>query len=270
MVTTLIFERGTHRLKSTHASFAEASKALPEGAYTTLRTYAGRRVLRLARHVERLNESLRLTGRAGNLSVGDARAAIAAALAETRYSDSRLRLTYVPPRLFVSVEAFEPTPSVLYERGVACVTLEVHRETPHAKDTRFIATAASAYARLPAGVHEGLLVSAAGEILEGLSSNFFAIVDGTLRTERERALLGVTRSLVLEVARGLLPIAERAATRDELPRISEAFITSVSRGILPVVAIDGVSLGSGAPGDATRELMRRLAALEAGESESLP
>ena len=51
----------------------------------------------------------------------------------------------------------------------------MRRDNPHAKDTRFIATAQHAYGRLPAGVEEGLIVAADGAILEGLSSNFFAV-----------------------------------------------------------------------------------------------
>src|SRR5262249_23484336 len=56
--------------------------------------------------------------------------------------------------------------------------LPLRRDNPHAKDTRFIATAGEAYARLPAGVHEGLLLSEDGDILEGLSSNFFGVAGG--------------------------------------------------------------------------------------------
>ncbi len=118
-------------------------------------------------------------------------------------------------------------------------------------------------------MHEGLLTDDAGAILEGLSSNFFAIVGGVLRTEGDRVLLGVTRSLVLEVAEAVLPLEPRAVGRDERAAIAEAFVTSVSRSILPVVRIDDAVLGSGTPGPTTHLLMERFAALEAREVERL-
>ena len=252
-----------------HASLAAASEALPAGAYTTLRTYGGRGVVRLASHLQRLEESAALQGRPGSLDAAAARRAISLALDATRHAESRLRLTFAPPRLFVAVEAFSPPPARLYAEGAACVTLALRRDNPHAKDTRFIATARAAYARLPEGVEEGLLVADDGSLLEGLSSNFFAIHGGKLRTEDERVLPGVTRSLVLEVASPLLAIRLLAVRRDELPAVEEAFITSVSREVLPVVRIDGRPIGDGHVGPRTRAIVDGFAALVARERESL-
>jgi branched-chain amino acid aminotransferase len=252
-----------------HENLAASSRTLPEGAYTTLRTYAGRGVVRLAQHLHRLEESVALQGQTGAIDAGVARRALAAALDATGHPESRLRLTFAPPRLFVAVEPFAPLPPRLYEEGVSCVTLDVHRENPHSKDTRFIAAAQEAYGRLPAGLEEGLIVGGDGAILEGLSSNFFAVLGGTLRTEEERALIGVTRSLVLEVAEGLMPVERRAVLREDLGRIEEAFITSVSREVLPVVRIDGRPVGDGRVGPRTRAIMAGLAALVAREAAVL-
>jgi branched-chain amino acid aminotransferase len=251
------------------ASLADASAALPTGAYTTLRTYGGRRVLRLGQHLRRLEESVALQGRPASIVVESARRGLSLALDEVANPESRLRLTFAPPRLFVSVEAFVPLPARLYEEGVACRTLGVRREQPHAKDTRFIQTASSAYDQLPPGVEEGLILGDDDTILEGLSSNFFALVAGTLRTEEERALPGVTRSLVLDVARLLLPVELRAVRRDDLPDVEEAFLTSVSREVLPVVTIDDRDVGGGRVGTTTRELQRGFARLVAEEAEEL-
>jgi branched-chain amino acid aminotransferase len=155
----------------------------------------------------------------------------------------------------VSVEPFEPVPPALYRDGVACLTFPFQRENPHAKDTRFIATAAGAYGTLPPGVHEGLLLGDDGSLLEGLSSNFFAVRKGVLQTEEERVLLGVTRALVLEAAEGLLPVERVAVRKAQLGETAEAFLTSVSRGVLPVVRIDAITLGNGRPGPHTRAVM---------------
>jgi branched-chain amino acid aminotransferase len=250
-----------------HPTLAAASASLPEGAYTTLRTYGQRRLLRLAFHLRRLWESVALPGPPGVLDPALVRGSLRAALEETAHPESRLRLTFAPPRLFVSIEAFAPPAERLYEEGVACTTVRVRRTNPHAKDTRFIATAQKAYGGLAPGVEEGLIVAEDGAILEGLSSNFFAIADGTLRTEEERALLGVTRSVALEVAAAVLPIELRAIRQGELPRATEAFITSVSRGVLPVVRIDERPVGDGRVGPLTRTIGRAFAALVEREAE---
>jgi branched-chain amino acid aminotransferase len=252
-----------------HESLAAASAALPAGAYTSLRTYGGRGVVRLDAHFRRLEESTALQGRSGAVDAAAARRAIAGALDATRHDESRLRLTFAPPRLFVAVEPFTPLPARLYAEGVACVTLAIRRDNPHSKDTRFIATAEQAYARLPEGVEEGLLVADDGALLEGLSSNFFAISGGELRTEEERVLAGVTRSLVLEVAERLLPVRRAAVFKDELSLVDEAFVTSVSREVLPVVRVDGRALGDGRVGPKTRTILEAFDALVERERERL-
>lgn len=264
-----------------HDSMREASAQLPEGAYTTFRTYNGNRILRLNQHLRRLEESVVLMGKTNERIDAAARRAMSDAIRDTHYPESRFRLTYAPPRFFVSVEPFTPLPHSLYEAGAWCVTVSLQRDTPHAKSTTFIASAADAYRALPEGANEGLMIAEDGAVLEGLSSNFFALLpsrmggvkDGelTLHTEEARALIGVTRSLVIEVAQSApgVPISTRAVTCNDLPQVRECFITSVSREILPVVKIDGLVIGDGKPGQVTRELMRRFRDLVAREAEPL-
>ena len=78
--------------------------------------------------------------------------------ARSAHPESRIRVTFAPPALFASVEAFEPLPESLYESGAWCVTVPLRRERPQAKDTRFLPSAQEAYRDLPPGAHEGLLV----------------------------------------------------------------------------------------------------------------
>jgi branched-chain amino acid aminotransferase len=235
-------------------SIALASQGLPPGAYTTLRTYHGDRVVRLDHHLKRLVDSVRMQGRPASLDEADVRRLLGVALGSTRHADSKVRLTFAPPSLFVSIEPLEPLPESLYRDGVWCVTVPVHRDHPEAKDTRFLATASAAYGALPPGAHEGLMVAEDGSILEGLSSNFFAVLDGALRTERERALPGITRSIILDLCQGLVPVSLTPIGMADLPRVAECFLTSVSREILPVTRVDDVVVGPGSAGPVTRTL----------------
>jgi branched-chain amino acid aminotransferase len=248
-------------------TMAEASAILPHGAYTTLRTYdGGRRVLRLAEHLTRLREG---SGPGSGPHEVEVRAGLAEALKVSGQGERRLRLTYAPPRMYVAVESLPPLPDALYQQGIWCVSVPVRRDAPRVKDTRFIPAAQAAYHDLPAGAHEGLMVAKEGTILEGLSSNVFAVREGILHTDDEHVLPGITRGLVLDLARGLLPRATGGVRLDQVAELSEAFLTSVSRGVLPVVQIDATKVGDGRPGPVARELRRRLEALVEREAEPL-
>ena len=261
MPGTWELQKGRIRFRGDSPSIAAASERLPPGAYTSVRTYQGDRIVRLGQHIQRLIDSVRIQGHPGSLEEADVQRLLAKALKASNYPESRLRLTFVPPSLFVTVEPLEPLPQSFYRDGVWCVTIPLRRDHPDAKDTRFIATASEAYRVLPAGVHEGLMVAADGSILEGLSSNFFAVLEGILHTEDTRALHGITRSIVLELCQHLVPVSLTPVRVADLPRVAECFLTSVSREILPVIRIDDVVIGPGTPGPATRTLMSRFHAL---------
>ena len=240
------------------ASLSAASASLTPGTYTTLRTYGGDRVLSLEDHVARLNDPLRtMKGGPPPLRLADLRALVATAIREAGHAESRLRVTYAPPDLFVAVETFRPLPEALYEAGVWCVTTPLRRQNPHAKNTLFLDVAGAVYDALPPGAHEALMVAEDGSLLEGLSSNFFAVVRGVLHTEEDRVLPGLTRRLVLEATQGLLPCVPRAIRLEEVTEASECLLTSASREVLAVVRVDDVVVGDGRPGPVGLELLRR-------------
>src|SRR5262245_33867496 len=139
-VVTFEIESGSFRPRGSHADLRSASASLPEGSYTTLRTYGGDRVLRIEQHLRRLEESLPRSR--ARIDDGPVRNALAAVLERASHRESRMRLTFAPPRLFATVEPFEPLPAACYVEGVRCVTVDMHRDEPRAKQTGFIAQAA--------------------------------------------------------------------------------------------------------------------------------
>jgi len=110
------------------------------------------------------------------------------------------------------------------------------------------------------GAREAWLVDAKGRITEGGSSSAWIVSpDGKLITHPlgEDILPGITRSVVIDMIKAQgLPFEERTFTVEEAYQAREAFITSASQVVLPVVSIDGRPVGNGAPGLVTTGLRR--------------
>lgn len=108
------------------------------------------------------------------------------------------------------------------------------------------------------GAREAWFVDAEGFVTEGASSNAW-IVDATgrLRTRPvDTAILrGVTRTTLFDViARFGLEVVEQPFTVAEAKAASEAFVTAATNVVTPVIAIDGVRIGDGRPGEISRRL----------------
>jgi branched-chain amino acid aminotransferase len=194
--------------------------------------------------------------------------------AVSRGRDLRLRLVLDfeenPGALYICALPLVPPPAEAYRRGVSVVISGLRREVPRAKLTRFIARADRERRSLPPGAHEALMVDGEGCILEGLSSNFFAVREGVLWTAEEGVLAGTTRAWVLELARGLsIPVRLEGFPLNELTSAEEAFITSSSRAVVPVRKVGRVVIGSGRPGPVTLRLMEAYQARLEGELEEI-
>jgi D-alanine transaminase len=102
-----------------------------------------------------------------------------------------------------------------------------------------------------------------GIMIEGASSNTFAVVGGVLRTHpaSHRILAGITREVVLELAAELgIAALEQPVTLEELAGASEVLVTATTADVMPVVRVDGRVVGDGRPGKIARELQRALLA----------
>jgi len=252
------------KLQGTPGTLDAVSLLLPAGAYTTFRTYRRTRAIRFHQHLERLVDSAERARVVVGLPLSPLRAAVRSVVRQSPFPEARVRisldLTGTPGRLFVSLEPLHLLPAHTYETGVRTVTHGMHRNNPQAKLTDFIATAAGYRAKLPPEINEMLMIGAQGIVLEGLSSNFFGITAGVMQSANEGVLEGITRAVVLDLARAsAIELDLRGVRLSDLPALDECFITSASRGVLPVVQIDDVTIGMGQPGPLTRTLMRGFA-----------
>lgn len=246
-------------------SLLDAARFEPaDGVYTISNTFEGTKALRLNAHLNRLEDSARQEGIPLALDRPRLRAALRQLINEAGYGDVRFRITVPgtdPTVLILSCEPFRPLPTATYEQGVRVVLIHgTTRHNPDAKTTDWMLDRQAIEASLPSGVFTGILVGDYGELLEGLSSNFYAIVDGELWTAGAGVLPGIARQIVLEVAPGVLPVRREAPLTADMQRMTEAFLTSASRGIVPIVQIDERILGAGTPGPLTHVLRERYQA----------
>ncbi len=137
--------------------------------------------------------------------------------------------------------------------GIAVVTvLDIRWQRVDIKSIALLPNVLAKQVARDEGAREAWLVDEAGRVTEGASSNAWIVSrDGTLITHPlgRDILPGVTRSVVIDVIKGQgLTFEERAFSVEEAYAAREAFVTSASQIVLPVVRIDGRSIGNGAPG----------------------
>ncbi|GEM_PF-154629 len=307
MLTYRLTASGLHAYTVPGASsLDEFTRLLPAGFYTTFRTYdERRRVLGLCGHLDRLYVPAQKYGIIPAVEENRLRFLLAQALADLQ-GEARVRLVLTRQgEIYLAMEPLKPLPAEVYQHGVKVITLPLHRRRPSEKATDFIVLSQQArQAVQQAGAFEGMMVWR-DRILEGLTSNFFYVDQGRLGTVRRGVLPGMTRRIVLRLARraGLeviwqaLSVVEgdremameaqdsardfRVAVETGAPNrpnrsqkfrvarttnpksktnnktnISEAFLTSSSRGIVPIVQIDDWKVGDGKVGPITRYLQQ--------------
>ncbi|MEM2126437.1 MAG: aminotransferase class IV [Candidatus Methanosuratincola sp.] len=241
------------------------------GVYTVFRVYPGGKVLRFRDHLKRLAHSAYVLGMPLSITEGWLRQAVFRCLQRAGWDSARVRVTIPferPNSAVIAIEVFTPLPESCYTRGVAVGLLLAQREYPTAKNTAFIEFRKAALDR-QRDVFEIILQSADGYLLEGLSSNFYAILEGCLHTAGEGVLPGIARSILLEVAGDLLPVSYEPIHRADIHKLKEAFLSSSSRGVIPIVEIGGERVGNGEPGRLTKELRSRFEAQVETELELL-
>lgn len=145
-----------------------------------------------------------------------------------------------------------------FKQGYKLITTNLQRLAPEAKTTSYLAAIRALKEAARRAASDALFVNEQGHVLEATRSNFFIFRGETLVTPGVGVLIGITRNVVLDLARGRFPVEQRPILLEELTLADEAFITSSSREIMPVVQINDVVIGEGKPGWRTYELEQRF------------
>lgn len=243
--------------------FTDLYHGLALGVYSVIRTYQHNKFLRLDHHLARTVNSMRLLGWDYELDESWLRQVIHTLCTAYPAPEMRVRIDVLAEparnlgtesRELLALMPFTPLPPAYYTEGVTVdFAPDLHRANPLIKTADF----AEARKRSSGNTasYELLLVEN-GKILEGTSSNFYGVRDGVLYTAGQGVLEGITRSVILDLARQLpLPVQLEAIGVDEIEQLAEAAISSSSRGLLPVVQVGETIIGSGQPGPHTQRLM---------------
>lgn len=248
-----------------------------DSVFETLRTYGGK-PFALDEHVARLEQSARLVSLRLPLSGAELTAEIRRAIELGGFPESYVRamvtrgqgerlgldpaLAHSPLRVII-VCPLEALPTEKYARGIFAITYRTQRvadgtEATGAKLGNYLVAVLATEAARAASAEEALLVDREGHVLEGATSNVFAVRAGRLITPPIALgiLPGITRAHVLALARELsLAVEERPLLTNELFDMDELFISSSIRELVPVVRVDGQAIGAGVPGPLAARLL---------------
>ena len=159
------------------------------------------------------------------------------------------------PNFMIILEELPVMSEEVYTKGVGLKTYEYLREAPVIKSTHYLNAIKLQPLKEKYGVWD-LLYYYEDAVLESPRNNFFVFKDKVLITARDHVLRGVTRKKILELAGGVFEVEERKLTLEELWEADEAFISGTTKHIIPVVKIDGKSIGIGEVGECTKKLIK--------------
>jgi D-alanine transaminase len=258
-----------------------------DGVYEVWRVVDGR-LFESARHLDRLRFGLRelriaepeivqpdvLDGIAARLLAESGLAAGEATLYVEITRGAAPRTHQFPPAataptVYATVNGFTP-PDAIRAQGAACITVpDIRWARCDIKTIQLLPNVLAKQAAAERGAIDAIMVRD-GIVTESSHANVVAVIDGAVRTHptNHRILAGVTRAVVIEIARGLgYDVREEAFAESDMARADELFLVGTTTDVMPVVGVNDAAIGSGRPGPIAQrlhaELRGRLGALAA-------
>ncbi|MDF2192957.1 aminotransferase class IV [Paraflavitalea sp. CAU 1676] len=189
-------------------------------------------------------------------------------MAKNQLADSGIRVTLTggyaedgytiaTPNLVITQQTL-PVNTGLHNTGIRLVTYPHQRQLPAAKSIDYL-MAVWLQSFVKAQQAQDVLYHQDNRVSECPRSNFFIVTkDDELVTPSHNILHGVIRKQVLQLARARYKVAEKAISLEDIYKAKEAFITSTTKNILPVVQVDDQLIGNGSPGAITSSLGAEL------------
>jgi branched-chain amino acid aminotransferase len=247
-----------------------------DGIFEGIRLYEGN-VFRLEEHLERLEMSAKAimlqlpwtrkeiadivceSCRRNNLTDGYIRLIISRGVGDLGLSPK----TCPKPSIICIADKITLYPEALYTTGMKIITAATRRISPAAlppmiKSLNYLNNILAKMEALQHGYHECIMLNDQGYVAECTGDNIFLIHKGRLLTPASHAgaLIGITRQVALEVAEQLgLKLCETNLTRYDVWNSDECFLTGTAAEVIPVIEVDGRTIGNGKPGPMTARIL---------------
>lgn len=249
-----------------------------DGVFEGIRAYNGK-VFMLDQHLDRLYDSATAISMKIPITKEEMSNAIKKTMAANNLMDSYIRLVVTrgvgklgldpnkcaTPQIIIITDTIELYSKVLYEKGLDIVTVTTIRNhfsalDPKIKSLNYLNNILAKLESIQAGAGEALMLNKDGYVAECAGDNIFILKNNTLFTPPSSAgiLIGITRNVVMELATKMgIQVKEELMTRYDLYIADECFLTGTAAEIIPVVKIDGRTVGTGGPGKTTLDLLKR-------------
>jgi D-alanine transaminase len=167
----------------------------------------------------------------------------------------------VSPTIYISAARFTPYSELAQAGAPAISHPDLRWGRCDLKTLNLLPNVLASQTAKERGAFEAMLIRD-GVVTEGTKTNFFGVVGGSLRTHPSdtHILPGITRAVLRDLARAVgIDFDETPIRADEIPRLSELFLTGTTTDVMPVVRLDDKPVGKGKPGELTRKLQGVLA-----------
>jgi branched-chain amino acid aminotransferase len=251
-----------------------------DGVFEGIRSY-NRLVFKLKEHIDRLFESAQSIMLDIPLSKERLIKAVISTLKENGLKDAYIRLIVtrgegdlgLDPRkcrgnatIIIITDKIALYPEKFYKEGLKIVTVPTVRNLPEAlnpqiKSLNYLNNILAKIEAVNAGSDEAIMLDSLGYVAECTGDNIFIVKRQHLYTPPQcmGTLRGITRDAVLEIAReSRIPVHEHVVTRHEVYISDECFLTGTAAEIIPVVMVDGRTIGAGIPGKLTLTLIKKF------------
>ncbi len=250
-----------------------------DGVFEGIRSYNGL-VFKLKEHIDRLFESAHAIMLNIPLSKEGLIKTVILTLKANKLKDAYIRLIATRgngdlgldprkckhPTLIIITDKITLYPGEYYRNGLEIKTVATQRNVPEAlnpqiKSLNYLNNILAKIEAINSNVEEAIMLNSLGLVTEGTGDNIFIVKDGMLLTPPPYVgiLKGITRGAVISIAKKKrMPTLEEVLTRHNLYNADEAFLTGTAAEIIPVVKIDGRTIGTGRPGKITKMLMEEF------------
>ncbi len=165
------------------------------------------------------------------------------------------------PNLVISQHLFPVPTQENFEKGIKLITYSHQRQLPQVKTIDYV-MAIWLQSLIKEKRADDVLYHTNGVITECPRANFFIVTkDDKILTPADNILKGITRMKVLELAASDYEVEEKQISINDIQNAREAFITSSTKRILPIVQVDDYRIGKGTS-SVTSHLHKQLLALE--------